>query len=302
MATESTQTSPQNSHVLEEIQWIEQRRRHVSLLSNAVLAHRQRVIKRQKHPIVDFLFEYYHFKPAKLLEWSPGLGVILAGDQALTYLSGKHYCKSDAGVYINPICFPEKRRFGLDWIINLLESTQSRKPVFGCFGLHEWCMVYEKSDIRHPCLSLRLTHSQTREVVEQNQVQCTHYDAFRFYSKSAKIFNRQTLNRADMISHEQPGCLHSNMDLYRWAYKYHPWLASELIAEAFLLALEIRETDMRASPYDVSDYTALPAIKIETRQGKEEYARLQKGYYKQAGLLRAKLIDGLKNLKTHLCH
>ena len=300
MTTELTQARPQHNHVLDENQWTAQRSAHVQLLSTVVNAHRQRAIKGEKHPIVDFLFEYYHFKPAKLLEWSPGLGVFLKGNQALEFLSANHYGKSDLGVYINPACFPEKRLVGLDWIINLLESTQQRKPVFGCFGLHEWCMVYEKSDIRHPYLPLRLTHSQTRKIVEQSQVQCTHYDAFRFYSKSARRFNRHKLNRADMASYEQPGCLHSNMDLYRWAYKFHPWLASELIAETFLLALNIRETDMRASPYDVSDYTALAAIKIETRQGKEEYARLQKGYYQKARVLRTKLIGRLKLLKSEL--
>ena len=289
-----------NSLVIDEGQWKMQRRRHVQRLAPIVNAHRKRVLKGEKHPVIDFLFEYYHFKPSKLLDWSPGVGLILSGDQASDYLAKKQFCKSKFGVFVNPALFPENRLIGLEWVINLLESTQQRKPVFGCFGLHEWCMIYEKSDVRHTEIPLRISHSQIRKIVEQNQINCTHYDAFRFYSNSARKFNRLTLSRAEMLSHEQPGCLHSNMDLYRWAYKFHPWLASELIAETFLLAMEIRITDMRASPYDVSDYTSMPAIKIETRQGKEEYAGLQRNHYHKASALRLNLIKELGILKTHI--
>ena len=28
--------------------------------------------------MLDFLFEYYHFRPSKLRNWSPGVGLILA--------------------------------------------------------------------------------------------------------------------------------------------------------------------------------------------------------------------------------
>ena len=300
MLTESIHLEPEFSVVVAESQWMSRKQKHDELLRTIVNDHQQRKFEGEKNPIIDFLFEYYHFKPAKLLSWSPGIGVTLAGNQTSSFLSTKHFCKSKAGVYVNPCSFPMQRMVGLKWVIDLLESTQSRKPGFGCFGLHEWCMVYEKSDVRHENLPLRLTHAKIRSVVENSAVQCTHYDAFRFYSQSAKQFNRLALQRTDMATHEQPGCLHANMDLYRWAYKFHPWLASELIADTFLLALKIRETDMRASPYDVSDYSQLPAIKIENKQGKEEYAALQRDYFMRAQGLRARLISELENLKAQL--
>ena len=31
-----------------------------------------------KHPVHDFLFTYYSFRPAQLRRWSPGYGVVLA--------------------------------------------------------------------------------------------------------------------------------------------------------------------------------------------------------------------------------
>lgn len=300
MPAESIHAEPKISAVIDESLWLVRKQKYVESLEVIVNAHQLRSLNNEKHPIVDFLFEYYHFKPAKLLSWSPGIGVTLAGTQALTFLSSKHFCESSSGVYVNPCRFPEQRMVGLNWVINLLESTHARKPGFGCFGLHEWCMVYEKSDVRHAQLPLRLPHAQIREVVENSAVQCTHYDAFRFYSESAKQYNRLALKRTDMATHEQPGCLHANMDLYRWAYKFHPWLASELIADTFLLALKIRETDMRASPYDVSDYTQLPTIKIESKQGKDEYAVLQRDYYTRAQTLRKRLLSELRKLNAEL--
>ena len=300
MTAKRVQSSSNIGPVIDEAEWVIRQQKHTERLGLVVNAHQQRILMGEKHPIVDFLFEYYHFKPAKLMAWSPGIGATLAGDKALVFLDNKHYCKSATGVYVNPDSFPDKRRVGLNWVINLLIATQSRKPFFGCFGLHEWCMVYEEKDIRHQHLPLRLSHSKIRDLVEHSSVQCTHYDAFRFYSDSAKTFNREQLNRNDMNQQEQPGCLHSNMDLYRWAYKFSPWLASELIAEAFLLALKIRETDMRASPYDVSHYTEHAPIKIECRKGKEEYAALQRQYFDEAKILRAKLIYKLKQLKIQI--
>ncbi len=43
--------------------WIEPRLRRMSL--------------QQKHPVDDFLFEYYPNRPAQLLRWHPGMGVVL---------------------------------------------------------------------------------------------------------------------------------------------------------------------------------------------------------------------------------
>ena len=277
-----------------------QLRKSHNILKPIVEAHRKRSNRREKHPIIDFLFEYYHFKPAKLLEWSPGIGVNLSGSAIDQFAGKKGFTQTAHGVYINPDLFPTERIEGLDWTIELLKQTAKRKPAFNCFGLHEWCMIYEQSDIRHPQLPLRLSHNDVRQISETHSVQCTHYDAYRFYSSSAKSFNRQPLIRESMQADEQPGCLHNNMDLYRWAYKFHPWVPSQLITRAFLLAIQIRHTDMRASPYDVSALTNSAPIKIETQQGKSEYVEQQKQYYKMAQPLRKLLLQSLCSLRMSL--
>ena len=39
----------------------------------------RRVGRQRKHPVYDFLFEYYSYRPSYLMRWSPGVGVRLEG-------------------------------------------------------------------------------------------------------------------------------------------------------------------------------------------------------------------------------
>lgn len=111
--------------------------------------------------------------------------------------------------------------------------------------------------------------------------------------------NLHSLTLTGMTEFEQPGCLHSNMDIYRWAGKLYPWIASSILADAFLLALRIREVDMRASPYDMSKYNLAP-IRIETTEGKLEYQSFQKAFFEEGVVLREKLIAAVESLSAWL--
>ncbi len=95
--------------------------------------------------------------------------------------------------------------------------------------------------------------------------------------------NKWQLERSGQAQFDQPGCVHANMDLYKWAYKLLPWIASELVADCFELA-------MRASPYDLRGIGYDP-IPIETPAGREEYAAAQKQIALAAEPLRQRLID-----------
>jgi hypothetical protein len=127
-------------------------------------------------------------------------------------------------------------------------------------------------------------------------VHCTHHDAFRFFTAAARPRNTVAPTRADQVAHEQPGCLHATMgclhatmDLYKWAYKLVPATPGELLADCFALAAEVRELDMRASPYDLAAYGYRP-VRIETPAGRAEYARAQAGFAHRAAPLRDRLI------------
>ena len=60
------------------------------------------------------------------------------------------------------------------------------------------------------------------------------------------------------------------MDLYKHAFRLTPMISSDLVADCFELARDIRELDMRAAPYDLADLGFDP-VRIETAEGKATY-------------------------------
>jgi hypothetical protein len=268
---------------------------HRARLQPVVNAAIQRRSRGEKHPIEDFLWEYYGLRPGKLYHWSPGAGVILDSVDGADFPTHAGYSDApDGGRWIDPKLIPEKRLKSFRWMISLLEQTRDRTPFFGCLGLHEWAMVYEENDVRHPQLPLRLSHAETRRVVETLPMQCSHYDAFRFFSQSARHFNPVVLTPENRPAQEQPACLHANMDLLKWCLKVHPFIPSELTADAFELALEARRIDMRASPYDVTPLAETP-IPIETPEGRKAYVTAQKAIAEKARPIRRALVTSLEH-------
>jgi hypothetical protein len=79
------------------------------------------------------------------------------------------------------------------------------------------------------------------------------------------------------------------LSLYKWAYKLAPATPAELVADCFALAVEVRELDMRASPYDLAAL-GYPPVRIETPAGRAEYARAQAGFAERAAPLRDRLV------------
>jgi hypothetical protein len=134
-------------------------------------------------------------------------------------------------------------------------------------------------------------------VVESHPIRCSHFDAFRFFTDAARPLNALTPTRTSQKSMEQPGCLHANMDLYRAAYKLSPAISSDLTADCFDLAREVRELDMRASPYDLRPLGYEP-VKIETPAGRSTYVDAQRDFSSRAQVLRGRLIDACNTLLT----
>ena len=219
--------------------------------------------------------------------------MVLAGEPPHRSRPGYH--EAPGGITVDVDQFLARRRPTVEYLVRLLESTAARRPLFGCFGKHEWAMVYRSDDVRHPSLPLRLSADEVAEVVEAAPLRCSHYDAYRFFTPAARPRNVLELRREAMPEHEQGGCLHTNMDLYKVAYKLTPLVPSELVADCFELAREIRELDMRAGPYDLSGL-GYPAVPIETAAGRESYAAQQREFAGRAAELRRRLLDGLRAL------
>lgn len=296
----------------------------------AARAHRTRIAERtdslmslhddgRRHPVYDFLFTYYSQSAGALQRWHPGLGVVLADDADGTAAAaeaeefgqaprgewthcrrvapGEHPDAPEGGWAVDAEAFAADRATGIAFIRDLLGRTAGREARLGCFGLHEWAMAYrsEVHGVRHSTVPLRLGAEGTDAVVEGQRIRCTHFDAFRFFAPEARPLNTEQPTRESMREMEQPGCLHGNMDLHKWAGKLTPAIPSDLAADCFELAWEIRETDMRASPYDLADWGFEP-IRIETPEGRAEYVRRQRSFAERGQALRIRLLEAISPL------
>jgi hypothetical protein len=238
----------------------------------------------EKHPVWDFLFTYYSFSPGKLMTWCPGLAEAVDSQKDPGRDGG-----GERKIWEWPVLTGRVRREAA-WVAQLCANIVARPARFACHGLHEWAMVYRQSaeHVRHSGYELRMTPEELAAFVESQSICCTHYDAFRFYTPEARPLNTFDPRFETRLEMEQGGCLHANMDLYKWAYKLWPWIGSDLVADAFEVALFGRAMDMRASPYEL---TALgfPPIQIETEEGRAEYRRCQQELAERAEPVRKKL-------------
>ena len=271
---------------LPESEWRARAAAHRHRVRRFTGPQRERKQRGEAHPVLDFLFTYYSYRPARLEEWHPGPGVVLLG--GAEYLGRPGYVADVGGVRLDPSTLPRlapTARF----VRTLLTATAARPARLSCFGLHEWAMVYRSPTPRH-AVPLRLGAAGTDAVVEALPVHCTHHDAFRFFTPAARPRNAVAPARDDQVEHEQPGCLHATMDLYKWAYKLAPATPADLVAECFELAADVRELDMRASPYDLAALGYAP-VPIETAAGRAAYARAQANFALRAAPLRERLVD-----------
>jgi hypothetical protein len=283
---------PSSTVVLGGPDWRARAAAHRDRIERWTLPHRKRRRRGEAEPVLDFLFTYYSHRPAQLEQWHPGPGPVLRDADAFLAVPG-HVRRADGTVALDPAALPDRHRTTAAFVHALLVATAARPPRLGCFGLHEWAMVYrtvqDGATPRHAAVPLRLGAAGTDAVIEALPVHCTHHDAYRFFTAAARPRNAVAPARADQIALEQPGCLHATMDLYKWAYKLAPATPGELLADCFALAADVRELDMRASPYDLADLGYAP-VRIETPAGRAAYARAQAGFARRAAPLREKLI------------
>jgi hypothetical protein len=291
---------PPPVRVLPEAGWTARAAAHRARVDRWVAPHLDRRRRGRSHPVLDFLFTYYSEPPGRLRRWHPGAGFALGGEAARDRLAWPRYAEVDGaddagrptrGVGIDLPAFLAARGEGLRRIADLLRATASRPASFGCFGLHEWAMVHrpEPGEVRH-AVPLRLGQGGTDAVVAAARLQCTHVDAYRFFSRRAAPLNALRPTRATQVELEQPGCLHAGMDLFKWAYKLSPAVPGELLADCLDLAGEIRELDMRASPYDLADLGYAP-VAVETPEGRAAYVAAQRAFADRGAALRSRLLE-----------
>ena len=292
MAPTVVETVPPTS--LRTCQWQARERTHRARVDEFTAAHRDRVRRGETHPVWDFLFTYYNLRPRHLRVWHPGYGTALDGAAARSYLRRCGYVATADGVTVG-ITHLRARVGTVRFVADLLGATAARSPVFGCFGMHEWAMVYRTEVVRHGGVPLRLGARGTDAVVESMPLRCSHFDAYRFFTPAAEARTEIKPTRSTQRDWEQPGCLHANMDLYKWCAKLVPLVDSDLLMDCLEVAAAARELDMRASPYDLSGYGFEP-ITVEEPAGRADYARRQGEIAQRAAPLRAALLARCEQL------
>lgn len=271
---------------------------------------KERMHRVAKHPLYNFLHRYYRYTVDDLLRYSSGLGVKLPVQNArdLELVSSKFLTVQDDYFWYDPKMLQLQLTADgkLGWIdlghnYRILEATRRKSPFFGCFGFHEWAMLYSggSSSTSKPlkkhqeACPLRVSQEVIDTVVEQNALRCTHFDAWRFFHPNAQPRNIiHPLSRATQTQYDQPGCIHATMDLFKFAYQLYPMVSSELLRQTLELALVARDIDMRASPYDVSNFPEFTAgpICVETIEGRAQYAAEQEQLYRRSQPIREELL------------
>ncbi len=276
--------------ILQPEDWVQLERKHRDRVQPWIgprLARRQRG---ERHPVDDFLFEYYRLSPSQLSSWHPGWRHEVVGNSRLSEEVG--YRRRSVGYGVDPVVSDRKRQ-RMQRAQRLLAATQDRSPGFSCFGLHEWAMVYRTQEFRHEQVPLRLQPRQIAATVDSVGLSCTHFDAYRFFTPAAKQLH-PALQRSEQVDLEQPGCIHVGMDLYRFAYESLPLVCSELVADCFEFARDSRNLDMRSSPYDLSAWGFTP-IAIETPEGRQKHAQMQRSLAERAVPLRTRLVSEIQD-------
>lgn len=288
-----------NHRVLTVEEWTGLAEAHRNRVHELTAAHLERRAHGARHPVWDFMFNYYPVTPGKLAHWHPGAHVALRIPPRLDALPRfkDHYVAREGAWVLDPQRHWDDRGRSITYIRRLLDLTRRHAPQLNCFGLHEWAMVYRDTP-RHP-EPLRLGAEGTDAVVESQQLRCTHIDAFRFFTSAASSRNELHPTRETQPELEQPGCLHATMDLYKWATKLGPLIPGELWLRTFTLACDVRQLDMEASPYDLRGWGFTP-VAIETPAGRAEYVRRQKGLMERGQLLRSELISHIDTAYPHL--
>lgn len=304
-AVVTTIAGPAPLEFLSRAQWEARAAAHAQRVDAIAGPHLERRARGQKHPVEDFLWVYYRWRPAELRRWHPGIGVALAdaGERA-TWKDHRPLSPAEreaagwtgregaGGVTVDVAAFMTRRGQAVERWHGILQATANRPARFGCFGLHEWAMVHglEADDRRHGGVPLRLGREGTDAVTETHTIACSHFDAYRFFTDSSRDLNTLRPGPEDRAAFEQPGCLHATMDLYKVAATLGPLAPGELLVDCLELARDVRELDMRASPYDLLDWGYEP-VRIETPEGKAAYVAAQRGFSERGQALRARLVQ-----------
>ena len=98
--------SPAFVTTLDHAAWQVRQQAHELRVREWTDPHQDRASRGESHPVWDFLFSYYAFRPAWLRQWHPGPDVVLAGAEAEAFLRWPEYERTAGGVVLAVHAFP----------------------------------------------------------------------------------------------------------------------------------------------------------------------------------------------------
>ena len=264
-----SRTSVEPVEILSSETWRARADAHAERVDVWVQPHLERRRQGGKHPVHDFLFTYYSQSPTALRRWHPGgYGVAgrarvrrpqgLLGGPAVRRPSPPNDSSATAGDLRDP---PAARR------------DRGRAPTLGCFGLHEWAMdppdrptAGRRGGQRDPARLAAAPrggwHRRGRgeppnRLLALRRVPLLHASP-RPEHLPARPRGPARLRAAGLLP-RRDGSLQARL----------PTDAAGRLGAGrgrFALAWDIRDLDMRASPYDFSDLGFEP-VRIENTGG-----------------------------------
>ncbi|WP_010541818.1 hypothetical protein [Dietzia alimentaria] len=299
----SSHTSAEPVVLIPETIWRARQERHIRAVDLLTTDHLERRRRGEPHPVVDFLFTYYRTSVATIRRWHPGPGVILENAHHFEMADRRHYRRDSFrgidGLAVDADSVIERCGARIDRARTIVNATASRAGATGCFGLHEWAMLYRAgdSDVRHEQIPLRVSPAEIDDVIDQSRLRCTHFDAFRFFTRPARPLNLTPLTRDGQAGNEQPACLHAGMDLYAHVAAMEAGAPGELLLDTLRASFDAREVDMRSSPYDLSSW-GLDPIRVETAEGRAEFVEHQRLWIRRTQALRHRFLDAVTRLEA----
>ena len=264
--------------------------------SSSIDDRKKQIHSVNEHPIYNFIHRYYSYSLKQIKLYSPGINIKLESstkDDLNVLLSPDNFDIIKNQYCSKTISIKKKKKLLRNQEI-LLQTTLNT-PHFSCFGLHEWAMlaIGDGQESRHQSLPLRVSQETIDKIVKmKGSIRCTHYDAFRFFHPDVQDYNEISLSRNNQKDYEQGACVHATMDLFKYAYEIYPFISAELLRKCLSVSLKARHIDMRASPYDCSQIDGVDdPIKIETAEGRKQYATEQEKLYQLSVPLRIQLLE-----------
>ena len=243
---------------LSDSEWKQRAAEHLARAERHTLAARKRRDHGESHPVEDFLFQYYPYPFALLENWHPGCGV------------------------------------ALEWTATVESPTPT--PPFS----DRWYSYSCGALVADPGLLSTKERERLRwigELLTATRSRAPNFACHGLHEWAMVYRGREVRHEKTTRLRLPQAEIDALVESRAICCSHHDaWIGTELLLDCFELAMELRDLDMRASPYDLSDWGRQP-VRIETAEGRRIYETEQRRLAEKAVPLRDRLIERLRTIE-----